>query len=124
MRSGTTSRDVCVPPETEPAVGVRNADPIVGEAFNAEDRAGQGVLRPTAVAWRAEPCVAPGSGPLGERIGLGAVCGLLVTDQCPVRGVRSIDAVLPANLPDDLVATQEGEVNAVIAGGLHLLTLV
>ena len=107
-------RDPCVAPEAHPSVGLRHGEVVGEDAVEHEDGAAQRVLGAAAVGGRAEPCVAPGTGPdvRTDGIRLGVVGRLLVADERPVGGSGRIDAALPARLPEDLVAAEEGQVHA------------
>src|SRR5215510_1097821 len=48
----------------------------------------------------------------------------LITHQSPELGSRSVDAVLPASLPEHYVATEKRQVDAGVAGGFHVGPLV
>src|SRR5581483_2297254 len=65
---------------------------------------------------------APGAGPGGRVLGVDDLIGesLLVSDEGAVRSARAVDAGLPAGLPEELVAAEEGEMDAGIAGGLNV----
>src|SRR5207302_3726260 len=121
--AGRLGRDAGVAPEAQLALGGRDLDPAVG-ALDSEHRAGQPVLGPAAVGWRAEARVAVGAGPgaTGEvdRIDSSVGLGLLVRDERAVDGSRAVDAGLPAGLPVGLVAGEEGQVHAGVAGGLDV----
>ena len=90
-----------------PGTGMR----VVRVAVDGEDRPGERVLRAAAVGGRREPRVAPGARPLGRGVDLRALVGLLVADERAVARARAVDARLPARLPEDLVAAEEGEVH-------------
>jgi hypothetical protein len=67
--------------------------------------------------------VAPRACPLvWQRVELGHVLRLLVHDQRAVG--RAVGGALPPRAPVDLVAAQEGEVHAAVAGGRHAAPLL
>src|SRR5207237_9484932 len=87
--------------------------------------AAHGVLGAAAVRRWAEAGIAPGAGPGPrrrhiQRIDARVVLRLLVADQRAVGRARAVDAVLPADLPEGLVADEEGEVDAGVAGRLDV----
>src|SRR5262249_29634757 len=108
-----------IAPEAEPCEGrrqrVRCRAPIDGE-----DGTAQLVFGPAAVCGRAEARVAPAARPrrrVGRIVDLVVQC-LLVGDQRAVRRAGTVDAVLPAGLPEVLVPGEVGDVDAEIAGTL------
>src|SRR5439155_15847241 len=86
--------------------------------------AGHAVFRPPTVGRRAEPVVPPRPRPdvlrLVQGVRPGPVLRLLVADQGAVRRARRVGAVLPAGLPERLVAAEEGQVDPGVAGGLDV----
>src|SRR6266536_5738117 len=66
------------------------------------------ILGAASIGWRAEPRVAPKTGPDRARVEL--LRRLLVADQCPT-------VVLPARLPEHRVAREVGQVHAAREGG-------
>ena len=104
--------DIGVAPEAQRGVLRRHFD-CRGADVDGEDRAGQFVLRTAAIGRGAEPRVAPGAGPDARILWIERFVGvrLLVADERAMVGARTVDAVFPAGLPEDLVAAEEGEVD-------------
>ena len=81
---GSEVGDARIAPEAHLAVRRGNLDRVQSIGIDLENRAGQLVLRPTSVCGRAEPRIAPGSGPFRIRVDLGVRPGLLIGDECPI----------------------------------------
>ena len=120
-------RDAGVAPEPHLAVFRRHLDGRGCPVVDREQGSGQRVFRSSAVLGRAVARIAPGTGPhVGQRIGIvGEVVRFLVADQRAVRRSRSVDAVLPTDFPEHLVAAEEREVATRIPrrfdiGALHV----
>src|SRR6185503_9027091 len=96
---------------------------VLAVRVDGEERARERVLGAAAVARRAEARVAPRPRPLRGRIDLGAGRRLLVTDERPVTRARAVDALLPPDLPEDLVPAEERQVHARVAGRRHVRPL-
>ena len=102
-----------VAPEAHLAVARRHQHGVVAVAVHREDGAVDRVLGTAAVRGRAEARVTPRAGPhVGQRIDLGVGVRLLVADQRAVRRAGAVDAVLPARLPEAVVAAEDGDVHA------------
>ena len=77
--------------------------------------AGQRVLRAARVGRRHEAVVAPRARPDGRGVDFRVGLALLVANECPIWGARGVGAVLPAGLPEHLVAAEERQVHAGVA---------
>src|SRR5262249_53307514 len=124
---GLTGRLVCdcgVTPETKLPQRFRDLDLVLLTAVHSKNRTDHRILRFSPVSGRTEPLIAPLLGPrVREWVDLGVGIGLLITYQSPIRGFRSIDAVLPASLPKHYVPTEERQVDACVAGGFYVSPL-
>src|SRR5215470_6860705 len=116
--------DCGITPETKLPQRFRDLDVVLLTAIHGKNRTDHLILRSSPIGGRAKPRIAPGPGPgVRQRVDLGVGVCLLVADQSPIRGFRSVDAILPASLPEHYVPAEERQVDARVAGGLHVSPL-
>ena len=108
-----------VAPEAQ-APRIRGHPDRRGAGIDREDGPGQRVFGPPAVSRRTEARVAPRAGPhVRQRIDFGVGVRLLVGDERAIGCAAGRDAVLPARLPEHLVAAEEREVHAGVRAPLR-----
>src|SRR5262249_11194177 len=111
--AGRHCRNVGVAPEPQTPDLRWHTDGVAARPIDRENCTREGVLGPTPVAWRSEARVTPGTRPSGwvswidDRVGM----RFLVGNESPIWCVRAVGTVFPARLPEDLVATEECEVD-------------
>src|SRR5262249_52578014 len=110
-----------ITPESILPVRFRNLNAGVRGIVHSEYSSYHRVFRSSSVRRRAEARITPGASPyVRQRIGLGAVLSFLVTHHSPIRSSRSVNAGIPACLPEHDVAAKKRQTDASVASGFHV----